>query len=862
MKNNDWQRTEELFHTALGMSPDDRALYLAQACLEDASLQTEIESLIAAFENQNGFIEQPAFSLGLQVLSGEIKEEALVGKQIGRYKLLSLLGKGGMGEVYLAQDDLLNRKVALKFLSNKLTNDAWAKRQLMKEAQSIARLDHPNICTVYGFEEQDGYNFILMPYIEGETLACLIREGLLEAEQIPGLALQIISALVSAHSHGILHRDIKPQNIMVAANGQVKVLDFGLAKLIQQKQDALGMLDSESQNSQLGLVRGTVAYMSPEQLRAEKLDFRSDIFSFGIILYEMISGSNPYSYASNADTISAILTRDPPLLTHLTAPISGLAQIAQKCLKRDREQRYQSASELLLDLDNPSKKTASRASWKYVQNFRSSMVFALLILLLIAASFLYLQPRRVRSLAILPIVIRSAGDNTQSLSKGLTEALTNKLSRLSKLRVIAPTITPNYEDEQVAQKKAGRDFNVDAAFHATLTPEEESLALEVSLVNAADGAIIWQDKYTVAPGELLSLQADLAYQVASHLQSSLSEDEKRLLFARPTESEEAFRLYLYGRSYWNDRSNRESIKRAISFFDRAIKLDPAYAKAYAGLADSYVLLSAVTFGRPLSTEEAMPQARWAAKKAIEIDDTLAEAHTSLALYLLKYEWNWQEAEREFKRAIELDPEYPPAHFWYARLLGLIGRWPESIKESEIAKELEPFAPPSLQNLGLAYYYSRQYDRSIEYCLINLEKNPNHLATLNVLGLSYLQKGMLKESIEVFQQLYAADRFYGAAPLGFAYAKAGRRNEALETLGELSKQPDSPVQEKAIIWFGLGNNREVFQLLKQACEDRFATFPPLLMDPLLDGLRADPEFVKLVECAGLTEINNRLRSAGY
>ncbi|HYP28676.1 MAG TPA: serine/threonine-protein kinase, partial [Blastocatellia bacterium] len=467
MNPNDWRRTEELFHKVVGLSPEERAAYLDQACPDDASLRAEVESLITAFENQRGFLERPAFSLGMKMLSGESKEESLDGKLIGPYRVHSLLGEGGMGKVYLAHDGLLDRKVALKFLSHKFTDDAWAKRQLIKEAQAIARLDHPNICAVHGFEEHEGYAFIVMQYVEGETLASLIQRGLPEAEQIPRLAVQIVSALVEAHSHGIVHRDIKPQNIMVAANGQAKVLDFGLAKLIQQKQDVLNAGESES--SQLGLVLGTVAYMSPEQLRDERLDFRSDIFSFGIVLYEMICGRNPYSRATKADTISAILTSGPEWPPKLPTDIQArLAAIAQKCLRKEREQRYQSASELLLALDNPDKRNPTPWPRPIRLSLRMYAVLALLLLIIITASFVYFRPVRARTLAVLPIVYEYANANTEYLGEGLTESLINKLSSISTLEVKPLTMVSVYKNQKVDPVQFGRDLNVDLLFLGTI----------------------------------------------------------------------------------------------------------------------------------------------------------------------------------------------------------------------------------------------------------------------------------------------------------------------------------------------------------------------------------------------------------
>lgn len=845
MKVKDWERTEELFHAALALSAEERCVYLAQAC-DDAPLRAEVESLIAAFESDRGVIEQPVFSLGLKMLAGQSTEETLVGRLIGQYKILALIGRGGMGEVYLAEDTRLDRKVALKFLSNRFINDAWAKRQLMKEAQAIAKLDHRNICAVYGFEEHLGYNFMVMQYIEGETLAHRIREGLLEPDQILSLATQIASALAEAHSHGILHRDIKPQNIMVTKGGQAKVLDFGLAKIVQQRQGALGAGDSESPSSQLGLILGTVAYMSPEQLRAERLDFRSDIFSFGVVLYEMISGTNPYFKGSSADAISAILMSEPPPPPQSAGIPAGLTLITQKCLKRDKAQRYQSASELLLDLDNPQENVTARVKRFARLGLRAYLVFASLLLLVFTGMLMYTNAKRIDSLAVLPILNKSTNPSTEFLSEGLTEGLIYRLSRLPGLKIKAPTVVPAYDN-----KRVGHDFNVDVVLSGEIVQRGVLAVIRINLMKASDGSSIWQEDYSINQKELGLLQDDIAYKVASKLQPSFGEADRKLLAARQTENPEAYKMYLMGRHFWGKRDS-ENIQKAIAFFNKAIELDPLYSQAFAGLADCYVLMNTVAYGS-LGTEEAMSKAKAAAKRALDIDDTLCEAHTSLGVIKFKYEWAWQEAYKEFRRAINLNPDYAPAHYWYSSLLALMRRSSESIAESKVAKDLDPFSPLSDMNLGRTFYYAGEYDRAINQFLDMLRNKEDDQNALYMLGFAYQQKGMYKESKDAFEKLFSIKWKLAAGPLGYAYAKMGKRKEALDLLNGLEDLPEQerlPDMEKALIYLGLDDKDKVFTLLQKACKEHFASFPFITIEPLFDGIRSDPRYVDLVQCAEL------------
>ncbi|MCI0486601.1 MAG: tetratricopeptide repeat protein, partial [Blastocatellia bacterium] len=466
----------------------------------------------------------------------------------------------------------------------------------------------------------------------------------------------------------------------------------------------------------------------------------------------------------------------------------------------------------------------------------------------------YLRAIENRTLAVLPIVNKSDAADAVSLSGLLREDIVNRLSRLSNLQIKAPTVVPDYENQEVARQKVGRDFNVDASLFGTLAPQGELIVLQFALVNAENGSLIWQEEYRIKPAEALALQQDLSYKITSKLQLSLSEDENRLLSAGQTENAEAYKMYIRGRYFWSRRRDKNNIQKAIDFFNQAIEEDPAYAKAYAGLADCYILRSTVAYGA-LPMEEARSGARYAATKALELDPMLCEAHTSMAMYQLRYEWNWQEAEREFKLAISLNPSYAPAYFGYSNLLALTGRLNEAVAKSETAKNLDPFSPASEAYLGLAFYRAGRYDEAVDHINEALRQEPELPAALYFLGYIYQQQGRYKESIDSLERVYSNNKLLAAAPLGYSYAKIGRRDKAQEMLDELerlSKQEIVPPQEKAIIYVGLGDKDRAFILLQESCKERFATFPFLLNEPILNDIRPDPRFADLLRRANLTQ----------
>ena len=635
---------------------------------------------------------------------------------------------------------------------------------------------------------------------------------------------------------------------MVTPHGQVKVLDFGLAKTVQKKAFEAGD-DSISHLSQGGLVPGTIAYMSPEQLRGEKLDYRSDIFSVGTVLYEIVSGSNPYKKKNSAEIISSILTFTPkPITQGGSATHKGLDAIIQRCLKKDREERYQSASEMLLDLDRLDKGIAVHPRRPAYLSLRTSALLALLLLVVVGIAMFY--PRwttQAHSVALLPVTCEGIPAEGCP-GPGITQVLFARLSRRSDFVVKAGEATPSlYGPNAVSAQAIGRQLGVEAVLFGKIIKRGESFVLQTRLESVSDASRLSENEY-ILPSLAVPLLEELSMRQAFYPEAPPTEDDKKsyaMLATIQSRNPEAVELYLRGLHYWNKR-DRENIQKAIGFFEQAIERDPVYALAHSGLANCYVVMSSVAYGT-LSTKDAMERAAASAKKALEINPQLAEAHTSLGIVQLKYDWNWREAEKSFKRAIELKPDYPAAHYWHSNLLGTTGKLEEAVVESERAKELDPLSPLFITNLGRAYYRARDYDKAIAYFKKVLEEKPNNTSAMYVLAHAYFQKGMYSEAINLLETISTKNKWLAAAPLGYAYAKVGKTDEARSILAEmeaLPKEENLPAQERAIIYIGLGDKDAAFHWLEKSYEDRFASIISLGTEPLFDSLRSDPRFAML------------------
>ncbi len=778
----------------------------------------------------------------------------MVGQTISHYQILEKLGEGGMGIVYKAQDTKLDRLVALKFLPRHLTANESEKVRFLQEARAASALNHPNVCTIYGIEEYEGQQFIEMEYIDGVTLREKFQITNSKPETAIAYAIQIGDALHEAHSAGIVHRDVKAENIMVNSKNQIKVMDFGLAKL-------KGSLKLTKTSSTVG----TLAYMAPEQIQDGEVDARSDIFSFGVVLYEMLTGHLPFRGEHEAAVMYSIVNEEAtPLQKELPDASSQLVHIMNRALEKDPEERYQSVHDMVIDLRRMKRDSTrvSRAAVETVQPTTQKPKRWLLAvgvaLVVVAAALVVLffnAGESIDSIAVLPFVNVGADSSTEYLSEGLTESIINNLTKVPKLRVVPRSMVFHYKGQESDPIRVGRELNVRAVVTGKTTQRGENLSIQAELVDVKEESQIWGRQYNQKLADVLSLQEDISKEVAQKLRLHLTSEEEKKLVKRPTENTEAYQLYLKGRFYWNKRTE-EGMKKANDYFEQAIEKDPNFTLAYTGLADSYALLGvqeATLGGTP--PKDSFAKAKAAALKAVEIDETLAEGHVSLANVKRYYDRDVVGADREYKRAIELNPNYAYAHLHYAISLVGMGRMTEALAEIKRAQELDPLSLGINSGVGWVLYFARQYNQSIEQLRKTLEMDPNFALAHYRLGLAYEQKSMHEESIAAFQK---AVTLSGGGPaaiaaLGHAYAVSGRKSEAHKALAELQdlgKQRYVARFYLAVVYAGLGDNDQAFAWLEKANEERNEPMFRLNFDPRFDNLHSDPRFAALLRKMGL------------
>jgi len=765
-----------------------------------------------------------------------------------------------MGEVYLAEDTKLNRKVALKFLPVDVSPSR--ERRFLQEARAAAKLHHGNIAHIYEIGEAGGKTFIAMEYVDGEGLETKIKGRALETDEIIRVGIDVAAALDAAHSAGITHRDIKPANIMLSSRGHVKVLDFGLAKLTSPRSEETGSDASTQIKTSPGVLLGTFAYMSPEQALGHDVDHRSDIFSLGLTLYEMATAKRPFSGATPTQTLDQILHAQPEAVTNFNESIPlELERIISKCLEKDRHCRYQSARELLTDLRNlqrdrtrTSLVNTDRARPQRPVWVRRPAVYILLAMAVLAVVWIVAfrsktESTAINSIAVLPFTDPSTDSSLEYISDGITENLINRLSQLPELRVVPRSTVFRYRGQNVDAQKAARDLGVRAVIVGRVVQRGDTLNIQAELIDVANEAQLWGEQYNRRLTDLITIQEEIATSIAEKLRQRLSETDRQRLTRRYTQSNEAYELYLRGRYFWNKRSEN-GMRKAIECYRQASDIDPNYALAYVGLADAYNFLGA--FGiAVLPPSDAMPKAKSAAMKALEIDGSLAEAHTSLAFVNLYYDWNWAEAEKAFRRAIELNPNYAPAHQWYSHLLMAAGRTNESISEAKRAMEIDPLSQPANMNLGWQYHWARQSDSAIEQLQKTLEMDQNFEQGHWGLGLAYELGGKFEEAVAEFQRAVtlSGDHAVYVAALGHAYAAGNRKLDAARIRDELenrSKGSYVPPYWIATLHAGLGDKDEAFRWLDKAHAERSGGLVWLRVDPRMDSLRSDLRFARLVK----------------
>jgi len=818
----------------------------------------------------------------------------MIAERISHYRIISQLGAGGMGEVYLAEDTRLDRKVALKLLPAKFTEDADRVRRFIQEAKAASALNHPNIITIYEIGQEQGAHFIATEFIDGQTLRQRMASEHLSLSAALEVAMQTASALSAAHEAGIIHRDIKPENIMLRRDGYVKVLDFGLAKLIERRPDThdTNAPTVAQVKTDPGTVMGTVRYMSPEQARGQEVDARTDVFSLGVVLYEVVAGREPFEGTTVADVLAAILKTEPLPLTRLApgAP-SELERIVAKALRKDREERYQTAKDLQLDLKSLKQemeiaerlkgaqapalpppiveaatnlmtavRTTSSAEYLVSEIKRHklgvALALALLVIAAVTAAYFLLAARSstgaIKAIAVLPFANESGDQNLDYLSDGLSESLIDRLSQLPQLKVIARGSSFKYKGKVMDPQEVAKTLGVEAIITGRVIQRGESLEVRAEMVNARAGTQLWGENYHRQISDLLSVQEGIAKDIVEKLRLKLSGEEQRRLTKRHTDNVEAYQLYLRGRYHWS-KLTVEELGKSVDYFQQAIALDPNYAPAYSGLADSYSALGALS---ALPPAEVKQKAKAAAVKALEREETLAEAHTSLARVKMEQDWDWSGADREYQRAIELNPNYSAAHYYYSINLKLLGLDQDGLGEAKRAQELDPLSLTMNYHLGRYYYWIHQYDQAITQLRKTLDLDRDYWLAHSFLGRAYEKKGMYEQAAaEASQAVKLSERHPDAiAVLGIVYAKAGKRGEALKLLEELEqrsrKSHVSPLYP-GLICAGLGEKDQAFMWLEKLYEEHSQLMIYVKADPNWDDLRSDSRFQELLRKVGLT-----------
>lgn len=876
-----WQKAKELYEAALKIPLKDRPHFVADNCDGDDVVREEVESLLANSADAAGFLEKPAV--------GEVAEE-IVGRRkvlptnetLSHYKIIELLGTGGMGEVYLAEDTRLHRHVALKVLPNYSGGSQQHHRlqRFLREARVASALNHPNICTIYEINDKGATPFIAMEHIVGKTLDEAIRTGLSRNEFFD-IALKVGDALAEAHAQGLVHRDIKPANIVITARGP-KVLDFGLAKkVVADRTD-----ETEKIVTQAGMIIGTAGYMSPEQARAKTVDARSDIFSFGVVMYEMVAGKRPFEGESSMDVISSILDKEPtPLHKLVPEVLPSLERVINKALRKDREERFQTVKDLLIDLKDAQQElrlheelgtfssgrydsgtptgdaVRPTSSAEYLtseirKHKTATLVTLTLLVLAIGGSLLwYFSDRlfygsQIQSIAVLPFENGSGDANLDYLSDGLSESLIDRLSELPQIKVIARSSSFRYRGENINLQDAAAKLGVQAIITGRVVRLGDNLSIRVEMVDTRNDRQLWSEQYNRKATDALVMQQEIAQTVSQKLRLKLSGEQEEHLAKRSTVNPQAYELLLKGRFYWNKGAQPERMK-ALEYFNQAIAVDPNYALAYAELASSYTI-----FGNDgeMDQKVALQKAETAARKALELDEGLADAHQALG-YIKQMAWDWAGAEQEFTRAVELNPNYALGHASYAVFLAVVSRRGQAASAAQRAKELDPVSIRINIWVFNALFLSRRYDDALNILREMIELDPNHPLTQYYFGGTYMAMGRYQEAINACEE---SIKLGGTGPggkvnLGLAYAKAGRFDEARAILSELksTNQRLSRVDE-GLLHAALDEKDRAFILFEKAYAAHDLQLQYLGSDPLFDGLRTDARYKDLERRVGLSQ----------
>jgi eukaryotic-like serine/threonine-protein kinase len=882
-----WQQITSIFQAALDRPSGERTAFVNERCAGDEELRREVQDMLSSHAQASGFIEEPAMNVAARLApSGP----SLVGKLISHYRVLSLIGSGGMGEVYLAEDTGLGRRVALKLLPEDLAKDGQRVNRLQQEARAISNLNHPNILTIHEIGQVDSRHFIATEFIDGETLRQRLNKGPMELGAMLQVAADVASALAAAHAAGIVHRDIKPDNVMIRRDRIVKVLDFGLAKLTPRNAASVETEDPTKLlvNTEPGVVMGTANYMSPEQARGLEVDARTDIWSLGAVLYEMVTGHVPFEGETPTDVLSLILQKQPPPIARYSADVpEELERIITKSLVKDRDARYQTIKDLLIDLQrlrrqldlkeelertvppreavDPTvttnqkhttvaevpQQTSAASSAEYIvgevkRHKRAVLIGVAAIMLAAVAVYIYNSRagRQIHSLAVLPMVNGTGDPNSEYLSEGITESLIDSLSQLPNLNVKSLNSVLRYKSETDAQK-VGRELGVEAVVTGRVIQRGDGLVVSVEMVNVNDNNRLWGGRYDRKLSDLVAVQNEISREVLSKLRLRLTGEQEDRATNRYTGNAEAYQLYLRGRYHWNRRA-LDDLWKGLESFQRAIDLDPNFALAWSGLADSY---AAMAMGGPFGPFYRPPaplaevRSKWgpAARRAVELGPDLAETHTSLGQGLEWLEWDLVGAEREYKRALELNPDYAPAHQRYGIFLAASGRKEEGLAELKRALTLDPASLPINADFGNFSCLYGNPEEGIEQLKKTIELAPTWPRVHILLSSCYLEKGMWNEAIEEVQKAGAT----GFVIRARIYAATGKRDEALKIIAQMKQQPNASPMAFANIYNALGDKDQALEWLEKAYAEGVPLLRGLQAGKTWDPLRSDPRFKDLL-----------------
>jgi eukaryotic-like serine/threonine-protein kinase len=848
------QTIEEIFHAALDQEPNRVGAFLDAACEGDELLRRKVEALLASHQRAGAFIETPVAGIATRITENG-QADLLIGRTIGHYKISKRIGTGGMGDVYLATDMIAGRKAALKLLPERFTGDAERLKRFQQEAHAVVGLNHPNILTVYEIGEDHSIHYIASELIEGETLRQRLMPGRMQLSEAVDVAIQVTSALAAAHDTGIVHRDIKPENIMLRPDGYVKVLDFGIAKLAEQevpvttpRDEALLLIETN-----LGSILGTVRYMSPEQAYGAPVDKGTDIWSLGAVLYEMVTGHAPFTGETPAEAMSSILEKEPPPLTsYITHTPAELQQIISKTLRKEREERYQSAHELLEALQNLRHKMEFKAELKRSTAAPKLAAFIVLAAIVVGAFFAFrisrhravpLPPFPEKSIAVLPFLDLSEAKDQEYFCDGMSEEILDALAKVDGLRVVARTSSFSFKGKNPDVSDLGKKLNVENVVEGSVRRDGNRVRISAQLINARNGLQLWSETYERELQGVFALQDEITRAIVDALKIKLAIS----LPVHEQRNTEGYDLYLQG-LYFSNKGSEEDLRKALSFFQRSLEKDPTFSRAWTGIAKVWFFLADVHV-KPL---DAYPQSKAAALKAIALDENDAEAHCYLGEAKRILDWDLTGENAELDRALQLDPNSAPVHFFLALLPLFRGELKEGLGLVLEAEKLDPLSPIISYVATAAYLADKRIDEAIIAGQRTQRLDRHYFYLDSNLAAAYREKGNFAEAIALYTKAQEEQRFPSSG-LAITYARMGQHAEAKKILDQLLQERQTryvSAQTIAAVYVAFGEKEEAFRWLERAAAEHCGTLQWIAFLPEFGALRSDARFPQFLRRIGV------------